>query len=72
MRIGFGWTKFVCNKSKYYSGVPTEEAYDGRMTYPCITHVSHEVGFEFLEMTLPLIQQAFDVAKAVNLGIEKK
>eukprot|EP00957_Ditylum_brightwellii_P131444 10025312-Ditylum_brightwellii.AAC.1 len=66
MKIGFGWAESVCNKSQYYSGVPMEKACDGGVTYTCITHVSHEVVFQFLELTLPLIQQAFDVAEAVN------
>eukprot|EP00957_Ditylum_brightwellii_P157188 11963129-Ditylum_brightwellii.AAC.1 len=47
-----------------------EEASDGGMIYTCTTHISHEVGFQFLEMTLPLIQQAFDVTKIVNPGMK--
>eukprot|EP00957_Ditylum_brightwellii_P205821 15345605-Ditylum_brightwellii.AAC.1 len=45
-----------------------EKTCDGEMMYPCITHISHEVGFQFLELTLPLLQQVFDVAGAVTPG----
>ena len=70
-RLGFGWAETVCNKSQYYSGVPMEYPNNGGMTYPRITHVSHEVGFKFLEMTLPLLQHAFYVAEAVYPGLKK-
>eukprot|EP00957_Ditylum_brightwellii_P068104 5169616-Ditylum_brightwellii.AAC.1 len=66
MRIGFGWAESACNQSQYYSGVPTEKTSGGRMMYPHITHLSHEVGFKFLELTLTLFKEALDVTKAVN------
>eukprot|EP00957_Ditylum_brightwellii_P044138 3349234-Ditylum_brightwellii.AAC.1 len=48
-----------------------EEASDGGMMYPNITHLSHKVGFKFLELPLPLLKEAFDDAEAVNPGLEK-
>eukprot|EP00957_Ditylum_brightwellii_P122073 9309587-Ditylum_brightwellii.AAC.1 len=48
-----------------------EKASDGGMMYPHITHLSHEVGFKFLELPLPLLKEAFDAAEAVNPGIKK-
>eukprot|EP00957_Ditylum_brightwellii_P076695 5829562-Ditylum_brightwellii.AAC.1 len=71
LRIRFGWAESVCNKSQYYSGVPMEKSSDCGMMYPFITHLSHEVGFKFLELTLPLLKEVFDVAEAVNPGIKK-
>eukprot|EP00957_Ditylum_brightwellii_P121612 9274083-Ditylum_brightwellii.AAC.1 len=48
-----------------------EDATAGGMTYPCTTHVSHEVGFNFHEITIPLLNHAFDVAEAVYPGLKK-
>eukprot|EP00957_Ditylum_brightwellii_P035299 2677254-Ditylum_brightwellii.AAC.1 len=48
-----------------------EKTCDGGMTYPYITHISHEVGFQFLELTPPPPQQAFDIAEAVNSCVKE-
>eukprot|EP00957_Ditylum_brightwellii_P129387 9870543-Ditylum_brightwellii.AAC.1 len=71
LRIGFGWAESACKQSQYYSGVSMGKACDGRMMLPHITHLSHEVGFKFLDLPLPLLKEAFDVAEAVNPGIKK-
>eukprot|EP00957_Ditylum_brightwellii_P069465 5274920-Ditylum_brightwellii.AAC.1 len=71
LRIGFGWAESVSGKSQYYSSVPMGKACDGGTMHPHITHISHEVEFQILELTLPMLQQAFDVAEAVNPGIKK-
>eukprot|EP00957_Ditylum_brightwellii_P012805 967743-Ditylum_brightwellii.AAC.1 len=71
LKIGFGWAESVCNQSQYYSGVPTEKSSDGGMMHPCITHLSHKVGFKFLELPLPLLKEVLNVAEAVNPGIKK-
>eukprot|EP00957_Ditylum_brightwellii_P008848 670884-Ditylum_brightwellii.AAC.1 len=66
MTIGLGWAESVCNRSQYCSGVPMEEASDGRMPHPCTRHILHKVGFQFLELTPLLLQHLFDAAEAVN------
>eukprot|EP00957_Ditylum_brightwellii_P041119 3112723-Ditylum_brightwellii.AAC.1 len=47
------------------------KAYGGGMMYQCITHLSHKAGFKFLELTILLLKEAFDVAEAVNPGMKK-
>eukprot|EP00957_Ditylum_brightwellii_P001251 97837-Ditylum_brightwellii.AAC.1 len=47
-----------------------EEVSDDGMTYPHMTHISHEVAFQFLEPTLSPMQQALDVVEVVNSGIK--
>eukprot|EP00957_Ditylum_brightwellii_P164358 12512534-Ditylum_brightwellii.AAC.1 len=46
------------------------KACNGGMAYPHKTHLSHEVGYKFLELTFSLLQEAFDVAEAVNPGLK--
>eukprot|EP00957_Ditylum_brightwellii_P070775 5378672-Ditylum_brightwellii.AAC.1 len=63
----------VCLPAKLHPSlsVPIEEACNGGMMYPYITHISHEVGFQFLDLILLLIQHTSDIAEAVNPGIKQ-